>query len=230
MLSLAAVPLLRDCHRRPILLPSPRSYSGNKQTAKTPRAFTEVREGIVFVEELLQPAELRKLVNYVHRSEKRFKSSTIISKDGELRVAREARRSRVLTSVAGIRPMLQEKITALLPALKRELSIGSASPERIEMQITASNDGDLFRMHNDNGMLPQRRLSYVYFFFEEPRRFLGGQLCFYDEQNRRILTIRPKNNTIVFFRSERMHEVLRVRVPSREFAHSRFTANGWVRR
>lgn len=230
MLSLAAVPLLRGCRRRPILLPAPRPYSGNEQTAKTPQAFTDVREGIVFVEELLQPAELRKLVNYVHRSEKRFKRSTILSKEGELLVARETRRSRVLMNVAGIRPMLQEKITALLPALKRELSIGSASPERIEMQITASNDGDLFRMHNDNGMLPQRRLSYVYFFFEEPRRFLGGQLCFYDEQNRRILTIRPKNNTIVFFRSERMHEVLRVRVPSRQFAHSRFTANGWVRR
>ncbi|HEV2719830.1 MAG TPA: 2OG-Fe(II) oxygenase, partial [Thermoanaerobaculia bacterium] len=143
---------------------------------------------------------------------------------------RNYRSSRVITSVDGVRPLLERKIIKLLPALKQELSISRANPRRIEMQITASNDGDLFRRHTDNGgAASPRRLSYVYFFFEEPRRFRGGQLCFYDRQTRRILTIRPKNNTIVFFRSERLHEVLRVRVPSRRFAHSRFTANGWVR-
>jgi len=229
MLSLAAVPLLRGCRRRPILLPPPASY-GKKPAAQIPETFTAVREGVVFVEGLLQPAEQRKLFNYVQRSRKRFYTSTILANDGSLEVHRDYRSSRVVMNVDGIRPLMEAKIIRLLPAVTRELSIRRASKKRIEMQITASNDGDLFRGHTDNNGLPWRRLSYVYFFFEEPQRFRGGNLCFYDWQGRRLLTIRPKNNTIIFFHPDRRHEVLRVHVPSRRFAHSRFTVNGWVQR
>ena len=42
--------------------------------------------------------------------------------------------------------------------------------------------------------------------------------------------IEPRNNSIIFFLSRYMHEVLPVSCPSQSFADSRFTVNGWVRR
>jgi hypothetical protein len=42
--------------------------------------------------------------------------------------------------------------------------------------------------------------------------------------------VEPRHNSIIFFPSEYMHEVMPVICPSREFVDSRFTINGWVRR
>ncbi|MBE9012911.1 2OG-Fe(II) oxygenase, partial [Pseudanabaenaceae cyanobacterium LEGE 13415] len=42
--------------------------------------------------------------------------------------------------------------------------------------------------------------------------------------------IQPINNSIIFFPSHFLHEVLPVSCPSRQFADSRFTLNGWIRR
>jgi Rps23 Pro-64 3,4-dihydroxylase Tpa1-like proline 4-hydroxylase len=42
--------------------------------------------------------------------------------------------------------------------------------------------------------------------------------------------VEPRNNSIVFFLSRYLHEVLPVSCPSKAFADSRFTINGWVRR
>jgi SM-20-related protein len=38
--------------------------------------------------------------------------------------------------------------------------------------------------------------------------------------------IEPRHNTIVFFQAAMMHEVMPVRVPSRQFRDARFTGNG----
>src|SRR5262249_19683336 len=41
-------------------------------------------------------------------------------------------------------------------------------------------------------------------------------------------TITPRQNTLVLFQSSYDHEVMPVRCPSRKFANSRFTVNGWI--
>jgi len=111
----------------------------------------------------------------------------------------------------------------------------------IDIQVTASNDRDFFKVHNDNGHddppdIPRREISFVHYFNTEPKAFTGGQLRFYDSQDgliessddRRVRTIIPRQNTLVLFPSSYSHEVLPVRCPTGKFAHSRFTANGWV--
>jgi Rps23 Pro-64 3,4-dihydroxylase Tpa1-like proline 4-hydroxylase len=50
---------------------------------------------------------------------------------------------------------------------------------RIELQVTASNDGDYSRLHRDSDGRDTRELSFVYFFHREPRRFSGGELRIY---------------------------------------------------
>jgi Rps23 Pro-64 3,4-dihydroxylase Tpa1-like proline 4-hydroxylase len=67
---------------------------------------------------------------------------------------------------------------------------------------------------------------------------LGGELVLYDariENNHYVKaqsfkTIEPRNNSIVFFQSFYLHEVLPVSCPSKTFSDSRFTVNGWVRK
>ncbi len=109
----------------------------------------------------------------------------------------------------------------------------------VEAQITASNDGDFFHFHSDNGNAPvaARHLTFVYFFHREPRAFEGGELRIHDTRlesgeyvsEGSYQTIVPHQNQIVFFPCELMHEITTVKCPSRAFTDSRFTLNGWLR-
>jgi Rps23 Pro-64 3,4-dihydroxylase Tpa1-like proline 4-hydroxylase len=111
---------------------------------------------------------------------------------------------------------------------------------RVEAQVTASNDGDFFHFHSDNGSNPvaSRHLTFVYFFHREPRQFEGGELRIHDarlEEGSYVSegsyqTIVPQQNQIVFFPCELMHEITPVNCASQLFADSRFTLNGWLRR
>lgn len=95
-------------------------------------------------------------------------------------------------------------------------------------------------MHNDNGSseTQNRELTYVYYFYREPKPFSGGELLLYDSkiennyyvQADSFKTVEPRNNSIVFFPSRYLHEVKLVSCPSKAFADSRFTINGWIRR
>jgi SM-20-related protein len=97
-----------------------------------------------------------------------------------------------------------------------------------------SNDGDYFRRHDDNtrGCAPTRAISYVYFFHREPRAFTGGELCLhaYPGELDAPETVAPAQNQLVLFSSSRPHEVSLVVCPSRAFADSRLTLNGWIHR
>jgi Rps23 Pro-64 3,4-dihydroxylase Tpa1-like proline 4-hydroxylase len=107
-----------------------------------------------------------------------------------------------------------------------------------EVQITASNDGDFFREHCDDGqeLIASRRLTFVYFFHREPNQFEGGELRLHDSVHSgahavsagSYQTIVPRQNQIVFFPCATLHEITPVQCPSGAFADSRFTVNGWL--
>lgn len=128
----------------------------------------------------------------------------------------------------------------MLPDVISKLEIPPFTISQIESQLTAHNDGNYYKLHNDNGSLETatRELSYVYYFYREPKPFSGGELRIYDsriENNFYVAaksskTVEPRNNSIMFFLSRYLHEVLPVSCPSKAFADSRFTINGWVRR
>ena len=83
-----------------------------------------------------------------------------------------------------------------------------------------------------------RHLTFVYFLHREPRQFEGGELRIHDahlEAGRYVSegsyqTVVPQQNQIVFFPCELLHEITPVNCPSGQFADSRFTLNGWLRR
>ena len=196
----------------------------------------------VFVKrDFLTKSELRGLTRYALTHESAFTESSVIP-DGVPEGANDPtyRKSRVLYELGEYGSLIEERLMALLPDALRLFNQEPFPISHIDTQITASNDGDFFKVHQDNSMvepldIPRRQISFVHYFNSEPKAFSGGQLRFYDSEDgemesseeKSIRTITPSQNTLVLFPSSYSHEVLPVRCPTRKFANSRFTANGW---
>ena len=136
--------------------------------------------------------------------------------------------------------LMLERIKSVLPQVLDQLGMEQFNIAEVEMQVTASNDGDFFHFHSDNGSerVASRHLTFVYFFHREPRQFEGGELRIHDARledgvyvsEGSYQTIVPQQNQIVFFPCELLHEITPVNCASQQFADSRFTLNGWLRR
>jgi SM-20-related protein len=195
----------------------------------------------VVLDEFLAPQELEQLTRYTLEHESDFSASEVVSPvaDGGV-VNYEHRRSRVLTNLGIYEDLLLGRIQGVLPRILDKLGMREFSIAQVEAQITASNDGDFFHGHSDNGSdkVASRYLTFVYFFHREPRQFEGGDLRIHDARLDRgeytsagsYQTIVPRQNQIVFFPCELLHEITPVECRSRLFADSRFTLNGWLRR
>ncbi len=193
-----------------------------------------VRAQCIVLDEFLAPHELDELVAYALRHEAEFQSSEVISPSGDPGVIDyDHRRSRVLMDLGKHEEVILERIRCVLPRVLDQLGIEEFSITNVEAQITASNDGDFFGAHSDDAQeaIASRRITFVYFFHREPRPFDGGELLLHDSgnaQRQACQTIVPQQNQIVFFPCAVSHEITPVKCPSRAFADSRFTLNGWL--
>jgi Rps23 Pro-64 3,4-dihydroxylase Tpa1-like proline 4-hydroxylase len=191
----------------------------------------------VIIEEFLAPAEIAALTEFALANESRFHSSLVVrpgAEDGTVDV--RSRKSRVLDDLGTHAALFRHRVARVLPYVLERFGLEPVPPRVIDVQMTASGDGDFFRLHSDNGgQHRSRRLSYVYFFHAEPPGFEGGGLRLHQageaQRSRgksRARTVAPRQNQIVFFPSHVLHEIMPVSVPSRKFADSRFTLNGWI--
>jgi Rps23 Pro-64 3,4-dihydroxylase Tpa1-like proline 4-hydroxylase len=188
----------------------------------------------VQIDNFLTREEKKRLLDYVLQQESAFVSTS--TSTGDL----DYRRSMILHSFPEFSKLMVNRIQAILPDVFRKLNLSPFPIGEIESQLTSHNDGNYYKVHNDNGSpdTATREFTYVYYFYREPKPFSGGELVIYDskiENNFYVKadsfsTVEPRNNSIVFFPSRYLHEVLPVSCPSKDFADSRFTINGWVRR
>jgi Rps23 Pro-64 3,4-dihydroxylase Tpa1-like proline 4-hydroxylase len=218
------------------------SGSNGTQSIAMQLRVEELQAVYATAEEFLMPAELEELMRFTLDREGEFEVSVVISPGVTERgtIDQEYRRSRVLMRLGDHEQRILDRIHAMLPAVLWKLHMELFEPGRAEVQITASNDGDFFRDHSDNGHpeIASRALTFVYFFHAEPKPFRGGELRLYDSRFTGDFWIRqgagqvivPEQNQLVFFPSELVHEITPVRCPSREFQQSRFTVNGWLHR
>jgi hypothetical protein len=181
----------------------------------------------------------QRVLEYVLSKERDFQVATVVPTGGSDPTVNETvRRAKVLNGLGQLENKVVERLKKELQPALQKLDHKGFPVGRIELQVTASNDGDYFRLHQDTGPNDTREISFVYFFHREPRRFSGGELRIYET---RLIdghltpadhshTLSPRQDTLVFFPSHNEHEVLPVRVPSRAFADSRFTVNGWIHR
>ena len=194
----------------------------------------------VILEEFLPPQELENLIQDTLRHESEFHLSEVVSpgvNGGGTDF--EHRRSRVLLNIGRHGAALAASVKECLPRILPKLGHDTFPVSRVEAQITASNDGDFFRWHNDNAHeeVASREITFVYFFHREPKKFRGGELRIYDSRwqdgyvpTENYRNIVPRQNQLVAFPSCLAHEITLVDCPSRAFADSRFTVNGWFHR
>jgi Rps23 Pro-64 3,4-dihydroxylase Tpa1-like proline 4-hydroxylase len=189
----------------------------------------------VVLDEFLAPQELDELISYALQHEPEFQDSEVISPTGTRGVIDyKHRRSRVLMVLGKHQDVILKRIRCVLPGVLDRLGIDEFPIVRTEAQITASNDGDFFSAHSDNGheTILSRRITFVYFFHREPRQFGGGELCLHDSRGNfptgGYQSIVPQQNQIVFFPCSVLHEITPIECPSGAFVDSRFTLNGWL--
>jgi SM-20-related protein len=185
------------------------------------------------LDNFLSHSEQQNLLNYVFQKQSAFISSSTSTQDLDYR------RSLVLHSFTKFSELMTSRVRKAMPEVCKALNLKFAIGN-IEAQLTAHNDGNYYKIHNDSGSpdTATRELTFVYYFYREPKPFSGGELVIYDskiENNYYVKAdsfqkVEPRNNSIVFFPSYYMHEVLPIHCPSQAFADSRFTINGWIRR
>jgi len=188
----------------------------------------------LLIENFFTQSKNQQLFNYALQRKSDFVPTTTSTK------AENYRCSLVLHSFPKFRELIVNRIKEIFPDVLNKLSIPVFSIAEIESQLTSHNDNNFYKIHNDNGSpdTATRVLTYVYYFYREPKAFTGGELIIYDSQIQgkhyvkaeTFKTIEPINNSIIFFLSRYLHEVLPVTCPSQDFADSRFTINGWIRR
>lgn len=180
-----------------------------------------------------------RLMEHTLDSKKRFVPATIREPDGSSDVINERmRRASTLDDLGEFTSLFEDKIKHHLQEVLQRIGMKPFPLGRVEMQITASSDGDYFRLHRDTDGTDTREVSFVYFFHGEPRRFSGGELRIYPtrmyegrlEPADHAATLSPRQDSIVFFPSLNDHELLPVRVASGDFADGRFSVNGWIHR
>lgn len=154
------------------------------------------------------------------------------------------RRSKVLYSFDPYAKYLTDLIHDNLNTFYSALNMPAVNchMDKTEAQLTYHHDGNYYKIHNDNGDTPMgtRYLTYVYYFFKEPKQFSGGELRFYRESDinntgmglsgSSFADITPTHNSMVVFPSHFMHEVLPVSCSNPDKSVSRFTINGWLHR
>jgi len=215
------------------LLTEPPIFLQQTEVGK-PQAGDVLASDYVQIDNFLTVEEKNRLLDYVLQQESAFVSTT--TSTGDL----DYRRSMILYSFPEFSQLIVNRIKAILPDVFRRLGLSPFPLSEIESQLTSHNDGNYYKVHNDNGSpdTATREFTYVYYFYREPKPFSGGELIIYDSkiennfyvQADSFKTVEPRNNSIVFFPSRYLHEVLPVSCPSKAFADSRFTINGWVRR
>ena len=193
------------------------------------------------LEEFLSPAELNDLMSYALAHQEHFVISEVISPGvhGKSATDFEYRRSRVLMDLGLHQERIVSRLRSTLPWALPRLGIEPFPISRVEAQITASQDGDFFRWHSDNGQgeVEARQVTFVYFFHREPKGFEGGELHIQGpdcdntgQPPSHYYTIIPDQNQLVLFDSSLTHEIAPVKCASGNFADSRFTVNGWFSR
>ncbi len=204
-----------------------------RQSMKSPKNFVEI-------ENFLTESEQEELWQFTKNHNKGFVSSDIYNEKLSVNDRQYSRHSSILDPPFTLAPLIVEKVRQVIPQVLEPLQTQEFPIGPIEAQLTAHNDGEYYKLHNDNGIeaLASRTLTFVYYFYQEPKAFTGGELRIYDgelegEKEMRFLpkgchVVVPRNNCIVFFPSQLMHEVTQVQCPSQSFLDGRFTVNGWI--
>lgn len=144
---------------------------------------------------------------------------------------------KILNELGNCKAEIEKLILDNFTDFCQKLKIKPFEINSIELQIAAHGDGAFFKQHIDThteieNNSKNRVISAVFYFFNEPKRFDGGELVLYPfpflEGSDVPIILAPINNSMVIFPSFGLHEVLPVIAPDIEFKDYRFAINCWI--
>ena len=194
--------------------------------------------------DFLDGGQHKALLQLALASEAEFGPATIVAGTKEV-VHRGQRTSRKRKGGLGpLKDMFSDRVRRAAPLMFTKTGVPKADIWRLELELVAHNDGDHFGRHIDTltgepacageAARSARLLSGVYYFYQEPKGFTGGELRVHrfggDGGPGNFIDVDPAQNSFVVFPSFASHEVLEVGCPSGIFEHSRFSVNCWIHR
>ena len=135
-----------------------------------------------------------------------------------------------------VRAWFIPRLRGVAEAVLARLPMRGFDAYNVELDVTAYPDGHFYKVHCDwsNEYEPHRWISYVWYFYREPRRFSGGDLLLHDTDRETgrytgvFTRLAPLHNSIVFFPSDCYHQVTPVHGDGDDFGDGRFSVNGWI--
>jgi Rps23 Pro-64 3,4-dihydroxylase Tpa1-like proline 4-hydroxylase len=135
----------------------------------------------------------------------------------------------------------RERLAACFPMITSRLQVPLSEFSTTKIHALVSRDGDFFRAHRDTGNNSNRRITFLYYLYEAPKRFTGGDLVLYDSlvhldsRNDPASGFHPSlytrlpctDNELVCFPSEYYHEALAVAGLGDDTRGARVAINGW---
>ena len=194
---------------------------------------------VAVFEEFLAPMELTWAHQMVASQASEFQPSQVIGEHAEGVQDPRFRRSNVLYHPGGFHDLMGARLLWFLPHILYRLGIAPFEVRNVELQLTSSGDGGFFGAHtdSDDGPVNSRTVTFVLFCHREPRAFGGGELHVYgrdpvsgDHAPQVATVVRPSQNRMVLFPSDRLHEIMPVSCPAGDLLDTRLTLNGWLHR
>lgn len=195
----------------------------------------------VQIANFLPEEEHRRVFDLACEHRDAFVDSGLVDHDGGERKDYGFRKSRTLSGshLERIWELFDQRLRGMLPHVRRELGLPWFPVGEVERQLTVHAGGGFFAPHRDTGhpTVANRRISCVYYFHTNPRRFTGGELKLFDSwvtdhgttPAATYTALSSLDNSAVFFASDTFHEVCPVQCETDEFADSRFAVTIWVR-
>lgn len=185
------------------------------------------------IADFLTAEEREGLLAWALSNEPRFVAARVV--EG---VEERGRKALSLRDLGPYASPLSNRLLARAAEWTTALRLTPFEPSAVELELVAQNDGAFFALHGDTYRADQeargdRMISTVTYFHREPAAFSGGELRMHQlgaKQGDSGHDIAPVQGGLVAFPSWWPHEVLRVSCPSRAFADSRFSVNGWIYR
>lgn len=166
-------------------------------------------------------------------AEARF-TPTRLNDHGAGRLHPVVRQSCVLKDLGTFGGPLRRKALALQADLETAFGMSRTPANSTQMEMVAHGDGACYRPHTDTYVGDEytpggrRRLTMVYYFHRQPRRFTGGRLRLFDLGGEQSIEIEPTHDSLLVFPSSALHEVETISCPDGAFADGRFSVNIWL--
>lgn len=209
-----------------------RVLAGCDATNRPRLGFTPVP--FVYREDFLPAVLLERLWQCVSDNANQFRQSRVVAG-----LVENARNSRVLNSsrLSAIRSDVSAVVLRELGNSMSRLGLEPFDVSGGELELVSHGDGQYYHAHADTGSSGYSRgraVSFVIYFFREPKRFAGGDLVLYDSSKEakcslsRYTRIIPRNNSLIMFPSTAYHQVTRVSTPDPRPESGRFSITGWL--